>query len=72
VQCVGGLLVAVLEQHGLEALPPFEIVGQHAQQHMPAHPICQPVIDRPDPKIDGFETAERSLDQGERLWHETA
>ena len=42
---------------------PFEIVSQHAKEHVRAHSIRQPVIDRPDLQIDGFEAAKGPLHQ---------
>jgi hypothetical protein len=31
---------------------PFQVVGEHAEEHVGAHAIGQPVIDRPDLEID--------------------
>jgi hypothetical protein len=51
----------IVEQDGLERLAhvPFEIVGEHAQQHMGAHTASATMMDRPDLEIDGLEAAER-------------
>ena len=40
---------------------------QHAQKHVGAHPVGQPVVDRPDLQIDALEAAEGALDQAQRL-----
>jgi hypothetical protein len=41
---------------------PFEIVGEHAQQHVGADAAAATMMDRPDLDIDGLKAAERSLD----------
>ena len=43
------------------------MVGEHAQEDVGAHAVCQPVVDRADLEIDRLQAAERPLDQGERL-----
>ena len=52
---------------GLSALAhvPFEIVGEHAQQHVGAHAVGAAMMDGPDFEIDGLEAAEGALDAGE-------
>jgi len=44
-QRVCGVFVGVVEQHRCQALThvPFQIVGEHAQEDMRAHPIGQPL-----------------------------
>ena len=67
--CLGGLLVVIVEQHRRQALAhvPFEVIGQHAEKHMPAHPIGQPVMHRTDLQIDGLDAAKGALHQGQGL-----
>ena len=40
----------------------FDVVGQHAQQNMSAHPRRGPMEDRADLEIDSFHRAEGALD----------
>ncbi len=58
----GGSLGAlvIVEQDRSECLThvPFEVVGEHAQQHVGADPIGQAVMDRSDLEINGFDRAE--------------
>ena len=67
--CFGGLLIGVVVEHGRQTLAhvPFQILGEHAQKHVGADAICQPVINRPDLQVDGLEAAEGALDQAQRL-----
>jgi hypothetical protein len=59
-QRLGSLLVGVVVEHRGQPLAhvPFEIVRQHTQKHMGAHPVGQPMVDRPDLQIDGLDAAE--------------
>jgi hypothetical protein len=41
---------------------PFEMVGEHAQQHVSTHALWAAVMDRPDLEVDGLEAAEGALD----------
>jgi hypothetical protein len=34
---------------------PFEVVGEHAEQHVRPHPIGQAMMDRANLEIDSFE-----------------
>ena len=63
----GGGLVVVVEQDWLECSThvPFEMVSEHAYQHMSAHAVSAAMMDGPDFEIDGLEAAEGSLDVGE-------
>ncbi len=49
--------VVVVEEDRGQALAhvPFQIIRQHAQQHMGAHPGRGPMIDRAQFQIDGFD-----------------
>src|SRR5271165_5606518 len=66
-QRFGGMLVGVVVEHGRQALAhvPFQVVCEHAQKHVGAHTLGQPVIDRPDLEIDGLDAAEGALHQAE-------
>jgi hypothetical protein len=44
---------------------PFEVIGQHAEEDVRAHPIGQPVMDRTDLQINSLDAAERPLHQGQ-------
>ncbi len=63
-QGLGGLFVVVVIEHRREAgaQVPFEIVGEHAQEHMCSDGFLQPMIDRSDVEIDGLETTKGALD----------
>ena len=66
----GGLrggLVVIVEQDGLERLAhvPFEIVGEHAQEHVGAHAVGTAMMDRPDLEIDGLDASKGAFDLGE-------
>ena len=66
---LAGRLVVIVEQDRGERLAhvPFQIVGQHAQHDMGAHPMAATMMDRPNLEIDGLEAAEGPLDLGELL-----
>src|SRR5215471_4423433 len=55
--------VMIIEQDGLEDLPhvPFDIVREHAQQHVSANALSAAMMDRPHFEIDRLETSERAL-----------
>ena len=40
---------------------PLDVVGQHAQEHVGANPVGEPVVDWPDVQIDRLEAAKRPL-----------
>ena len=44
---------------------PFDVIGQHAQKHVRAHPIGQPVMHRTDLQIDRLDAAEGALHPGQ-------
>ena len=44
---------------------PFEVVAEHAQEDVGAHPLGQPVVDRADMEVDGLDRADGPLDQAE-------
>ena len=46
---------------------PFDVVAEHAQEYVGADAGAEPVIERPNLQIDGFERAEGALDKGERF-----
>ena len=64
-----GLLVGVGKHQFAPGLAhvPLDVVGEHAQEDMRAHPIGQTVVDRAHLQIDGLERTEGALDVGERL-----
>ena len=41
---------------------PFDVIGQHAQEHMSTDALWQLVVDGTDVKIDGLVAAKRTLD----------
>src|SRR5258705_8757210 len=49
----GGVLVGVVVEHWRQTLAhvPFQIISKHAQKHVGAHAVGQPVIDRPDLQV---------------------
>ena len=59
--------LGLVEQHRGEALPhvPFQIIGQHAEQDVRAHPGCGPMEHRTQFEIDSFQRAEGVLDAAE-------
>ena len=61
-QGFGGGLVVVFIEHGGEtrAHMPLDIIGQHAQEHVGADPILEPMMDRPDMQIDRLQATGRS------------
>ena len=66
---LGGFLVVIVIEHGRQALAhvPFEVVAEHAQEDVGAHPLGQPVVDRADVEVDGLDRADGPLDQAEGL-----
>ena len=46
---------------------PLDVVGEHAQEDVRAHPIGGAVVDRAHLQVDRLERAERALDVGQRL-----
>ena len=46
---------------------PFEIIGEHAQEHVGAHARAQPVENRTDVEVCSLEAAKGALDTGEAL-----
>jgi len=66
---VCGFLVGVVVEDRRQALAhvPFQIVSEHAEEDVGAHPVGKPVVDRPDVQIDGFHRTDRVLDEGEGL-----
>ena len=46
---------------------PLEVVGEHAQEDVRAHPIGCAVMDGAHLQIDGLERTEGALDVGQRL-----
>ena len=63
----GGIMV--VEEQGSETLThlPFNVVGEHAQQDMGAHPFGGAVVNRPDLEVHGLEASEGALDPVEAL-----
>ena len=64
-----GLLIGVGEHQLAPGLAhvPLDVVGEHAQEDVRAHPIGGAVVDRAHLQIDRLERAERALDVGQRL-----
>ena len=60
----GGGRVVVVEQERLEGLAhvPLDVVGEHAQQDVGAHPVGAAVVDRPYLQVDGLEGPKGALD----------
>jgi len=46
---------------------PLYIIGKHAQEHVGADAVGEPVMDRPDLEIDGLDAAEGPFHSGERF-----
>ena len=65
--CGGG--VVLIKEDRFEALAhvPFDMVGEHTEEDMGAHPPGEPVVDRANVEVDGLEAAKGSLDPGETL-----
>ena len=63
---LGGFLVVVVVEHRGEtgAQAPFEVIGEHAEEHVSADAFLQPMIDRPDVEIDGLQTTKGVLHHG--------
>ena len=62
----GGLVVVVVEHRGeARAHVPFDVVGEHAQEHVGADAILQPMMDRADVQIDRLQAAKRAFDLAE-------
>ena len=47
---------------------PFEIVSEHAQQHVSAHALGAAMMNGPDFEIDGLEAAKGALDVCQTLY----
>ena len=61
--------VVLVEQDGGEPLAhvPFDVVGEHAQQHVSAHALGEVVVDGPHLEIDGLDAVEGALDPAQSL-----
>src|ERR1700730_16900179 len=46
---------------------PFDMIGEHAEEHMGAHAPCRPVADRTNVEIDSLHRSEGALDTREIL-----
>ena len=68
-QGFGGVLVVVVVEHRGEAgaQAPFQIIGEHAEEHVSADALLQPMMDRANVQIDGLQTAKGALDHAERF-----
>ena len=64
-----GFWVIVVEQQRLElgAHVPFDVVGEHAQEDMRAHPVAGVVVDGTHLEVHGLEAAEGTLDGTQAL-----
>ena len=64
-----GMLLGVGEHQLAPGLAhvPLDVVGEHAQEDVRAHPIGGAVVDRAHLQVDRLERAERALDVGQRL-----
>ena len=65
----GGFVIRFIVEHRREFFPHvmFDVEPEHAQEHMGAHTIGVPVMDRPDMQVDGLQAAERPLHLGQAL-----
>src|SRR3984893_2934718 len=59
----------IVEQDGCECLAhmPFEMIGEHAQEHVGAHAWADPMEDRTAVEVDGLVAEEGALDTGQAL-----
>ena len=67
--CPRGSTPGVMEQQRCQGVSqmPFDMIGEHAQEDVGAHPRCGPMADRADIEIDGLQAAEGTLDAGQVL-----
>ena len=56
----------VFEEDGSRGDVPLDVVGEHAEEDVGAHPVLAPVVDGSE-EFDGLEAAEGALDAGEVL-----
>lgn len=63
---LGAGFVFLIEEQRLEPLAhlPFDVEGEHAQEHVCAHPLGLVVIDRADVQVHALEAAKGALDRG--------
>ena len=63
----GFIALVVVEQHRRQRLAhvPFDVVGEHAKQHMAADAIGQAMVDRADFQIDRLQRPEGALRSAE-------
>ena len=56
----------IIKQNGSQSVPhvPFDIVSEHAQEHMSPNTIGEMVMNRTNLQIDGFHTTKGTLDGG--------
>src|SRR5581483_3055317 len=58
----GGLLVGVCQRGQRCAQVPGEVGGEHADQHVRADPVLEPVVDRPQVQVVGLHDPEVPFD----------
>jgi hypothetical protein len=58
--CDGGGAIVVIIEHRRQpgAQAPFDVIAEHAQEHMGADASAEPVVERPDLQIDRLQRAE--------------
>ena len=64
---LGALVIIEQDRSQRLAHVPFEIVGEHAQQHVGADPIGQAVVDRSDLEIDRLDGPEGAFGLAQTL-----
>ncbi len=54
---LGGRSVVIVEQHSAQArrMCQIEVIGEHAEEDVGAHPAGEAVVDRADFEFDGLE-----------------
>src|SRR5512132_4390945 len=57
--CGGGVAIVVIIEHRRQpdAQVPFDVIAEHAQEHMGADASAEPVVERPDLQIDRLQRA---------------
>src|SRR5262245_147151 len=65
----GGGPVVIVKQDGRQCLAhmPFEMIGEHAQEHVGAHARAGPVVDRTNFEVYGLDAAKGPFDTGQAL-----
>ena len=71
--CGGGVAIVVIIEHRRQpgAQVPFDVIAEHAQEHMGADASAEPVVERPDLQIDRLQRAEGPLAKARLLYAAT-